>query len=90
MYVTWLEGKYNTADSSSKLFFNPIEVINKDLYRHGPKGLTDINSGLRTIFYKVNSQGEEFIPLPEHLIIKARKKNEDITKSTAEDNFKNT
>ena len=57
IYLTWLEGKYKTADASSNLFFNQVEVINTDLYRHGPKGLTDINSGIHTIFYKVNSQG---------------------------------
>jgi hypothetical protein len=53
-YLTWVEGKYNTANASSKLLSNTIEVINMDLYRHEEKGLTEIKSEDHTIFYKVN------------------------------------
>ena len=75
-YLTWVEGKYNTANASSKLLSNTIEVINMDLYRHEEKGLTEIKSEDHTIFYKTNSQGESIL-LQEYLIMKARKKNED-------------
>ena len=37
--ICWMDGKSNAADSTSKLMFDNISIINSRMYRHGPDNL---------------------------------------------------
>ena len=65
-----LPGLQNSADLSSKLFFNAIEKINSDLYRKGPLSFTNPNDIKISI-----KDGEQWLDLPAGLIMKERRKN---------------
>ena len=34
--ICWMDGKSNAADSTSKLMFDNISIMNSRMYRHGP------------------------------------------------------
>ena len=55
-----LPGLQNSADLSSKLFFNAIEKINSDLYRKGPLSFTNPNDIKISI-----KDGEQLEPIEE-------------------------
>ena len=49
--LTWMKGEVNAADAVSKLHFNAVELINSELYRHGPPGLAIIDGKEQVPFY---------------------------------------
>ena len=60
-----LPGLQNSADLSSKLFFNAIEKINSDLYRKGPISFTNPNEIHGITFLKISMKYEEqWLDLP--------------------------
>ena len=71
-----MKGEVNAADAVSKLHFNAVELINSDLYRHGPTGLAIIDGKEQVPFYQMTKEGEKFIPLPPELINRARDQEE--------------
>ena len=78
--LCWMDGKSNAADSKSKLTYGNINIINSKLYREGPDHLREDGPD-RVLFYKVTKDKEEWIPLPERLIMRAKKQSEKILKA---------
>ena len=70
--LTWMKGEVNVADAVSKLHFNAVELINSDLYRHGPPGLATIDGKDQLPLYQLTNEGEKCIPLTPELINRAR------------------
>ena len=74
--MSWLPWLQNSADLSSKLFFNAIEKINSDLYRKVPFLFTNPKEIHGITFLKISMKdGEQWLDLPLDLIMKGRKKN---------------
>jgi hypothetical protein len=63
-----MDGKLNAADSTSKLMFENVEIMNSKLYRNEPGNL-HYESEERVVFYRITKDKEEWIPLPEKLIM---------------------
>ena len=68
--------------------YDNINIINSKLYREGPDHLHE-NSPDRIVFYKVTKDKEEWIPLPERLIMRAMKQSDKILKASAQETFAN-
>ena len=68
--------------------YDNINIINSKLYREGPDHLHE-NSPDRIVFYKVTKDKEEWIPLPERLIMRAKKHSEQILKASPAQTFAN-
>jgi hypothetical protein len=66
-----MDAKLNAADSTSKLMFENVESMNFKLYRKGPGNL-NYDSEDWVVFYRSNKNEEEWIPLPENLIMRAK------------------
>jgi hypothetical protein len=86
--LAWMDGKLNAADSTSKLMFENIEIMNSKLYRNGPGNL-HYESEERVVFYRITKDKEEWIPLPEKLIMRAKADTEKIQSSESSETFAN-
>ena len=69
-----MDGKSNDADSSSKITYDNINIINSKLYKEGPDHLHEEGPD-RVELYKVTTDKEEWIPLPERFIMRAKKQS---------------
>ena len=56
--LCWMDGKSNAADSTSKLTYDNVNIINSKLYREGPNHLHEDGPD-RVVFYKVTKDKEE-------------------------------
>ena len=56
--LCWMDGKSNAADSTSKLTYDNINIINSKLYREGPIQLHE-DEPERVVFYRVTKDKEE-------------------------------
>ena len=83
--ICWMDGKSN---STSKLLFDNLSIMNSRLYRHGPENLHE-ESEDRVVFYKVDKDKEEWIPLPGSLIMRAREDAEKIQNASSGETFVN-
>ena len=83
-----MDGKSNDADSSSKITYDNINIINSKLYRKGPIQLHE-DGPERVVFYRVTKDKEEWIPLPERLIMRAKTQSEQILKAAPSETFAN-
>ena len=86
--LCWMDGKLNAADSTSKLMFENVEIMNSKLYRNGPGNL-HYDSEERVVFYRITKDKEEWIPLPEKLIMRAKADTEKIQKAETSETFPN-
>ena len=77
-----MDGKSNAADSTSKLTYDNINIINSKLYREGPTHLHEDGPD-RVVFYRVTKDKEEWIPLPE----RAKTQSEQILKAAPSESF---
>jgi hypothetical protein len=85
VYLTWIEGKQNSADAASKLFCKNIDIINSTMYREGPPDFKTGNGmDNQVVFYKFSKEGEKCIPLPQRLIMRARKDSNEILEKDME------
>ena len=73
--LCWLDGNKNAADTMSKLHYDNVSILNSKLYRNGPEELFKECED-RVVFYRFTEGKEEWIPLPEKLIMRARKPNQ--------------
>jgi hypothetical protein len=62
--------------------------MNSSLYRNGPGNLHYENED-RVVFYKITKDKEEWIPLPEKLIMRAKTETEKIQKTESSESFAN-
>jgi hypothetical protein len=56
--LAWMDGKLNAADSTSKLMFENVVIINSKLYQNGPGNLHYDNEE-RVVFYRISKDKEE-------------------------------
>ena len=72
----------------SKLHYDNVSILNSTLYRNGPEELfKDCED--RVVFYRFTEGKEEWIPLPEKLIQRARSDTEKIQKTEPSKTFAN-
>ena len=84
MTVGHILGSLNPADSLTKLYKNPIEAINSQLYRHGPK-LYGSKEGLEQDLVATCQNGEfNFLGLPSKFLTE-NKENKDTCNFCHED-----
>ena len=64
----YIAGNSNPADTMSKLFIDPISVLNSDLYRIGPQEFNSVKGILKYPFLTCKDQKLIYKPLPNFLL----------------------
>ena len=78
----------NSADMVSKMFYNPFDQTNSNLFHLGPPCFRE-NDGVKHVFLEMTKCTEKYYPLPDDILRGERKKAEELVEAGPQESFGN-